>query len=246
MFGQYKGIVSWQDYHQHCLPAIDDGSPDVQTSFAMLRAIYDEGVRVVAATPHYHPGLMSIEEFRERRSRSFESLKEYVATQPDNDAIPVVCLGAEVALSRGMADLQLPDLTYCSTNYILLELPYSTHESWVAEEVWNIHRRHPDLVVVFAHLERYLAYMGAKPLFELLQMGNCMVQVNTGTFEDTKKLDFLHSIVGMEIPIVLGTDGHNTNNRKPSFKNVAKYLKKDKSGLVDYIKSSGFLEPELF
>lgn len=43
------------DLHCHLLPGLDDGARDLDEALAMARAMAQEGVRVVAATPHVHP-----------------------------------------------------------------------------------------------------------------------------------------------------------------------------------------------
>ena len=45
------------DLHSHILPGIDDGSPDMATSIAMARMAVDDGIKVMACTPHFLPGL---------------------------------------------------------------------------------------------------------------------------------------------------------------------------------------------
>lgn len=45
------------DLHSHILPGIDDGSPDMATSIAMARMAIDDGIKVMACTPHFLPGL---------------------------------------------------------------------------------------------------------------------------------------------------------------------------------------------
>ncbi len=45
------------DLHCHILPGIDDGATDVSVSLAMARALVEQGVTVVACTPHILPGL---------------------------------------------------------------------------------------------------------------------------------------------------------------------------------------------
>ena len=58
------------DLHSHILPGIDDGSPDVGTSAAMLRREAEQGVDVVCATSHYYAKHSSIPAFCERRAEA--------------------------------------------------------------------------------------------------------------------------------------------------------------------------------
>ncbi|MBL8304617.1 MAG: capsular biosynthesis protein [Ideonella sp.] len=45
------------DLHTHILPAIDDGSDSLETSLAMARIAVEDGITVMACTPHIYPGL---------------------------------------------------------------------------------------------------------------------------------------------------------------------------------------------
>ena len=43
------------DMHCHILPGVDDGAASMEVTEKMLRIAYDEGIRCMIATPHYHP-----------------------------------------------------------------------------------------------------------------------------------------------------------------------------------------------
>jgi len=50
---QYRsGVI---DLHSHVLPALDDGARNLDEALAMARSMVEDGVSVVAATPHVHP-----------------------------------------------------------------------------------------------------------------------------------------------------------------------------------------------
>ena len=44
------------DIHSHILYGVDDGPDNIETSIEMMKIAYDEGIRKIVATPHYHPG----------------------------------------------------------------------------------------------------------------------------------------------------------------------------------------------
>lgn len=48
--------MGYVDLHSHVLPALDDGAPDTDTGFAMLRTLAAVGYDTVAATPHQKAG----------------------------------------------------------------------------------------------------------------------------------------------------------------------------------------------
>jgi len=43
------------DLHAHVLPGVDDGPETVDDALDLLGALEQEGVALVAATPHVHP-----------------------------------------------------------------------------------------------------------------------------------------------------------------------------------------------
>ncbi len=45
------------DLHCHLLPGIDDGATDLQASIEMARIAVEDGIEVIACTPHIYPGL---------------------------------------------------------------------------------------------------------------------------------------------------------------------------------------------
>lgn len=45
------------DLHCHLLPGIDDGAPDLDASLKMARIAVDDGIEVIACTPHIYPGM---------------------------------------------------------------------------------------------------------------------------------------------------------------------------------------------
>src|SRR5690606_25939181 len=47
--------TSMIDLHNHLLPGIDDGAPDLDTALALARMAVDEGITHLVCTPHIHP-----------------------------------------------------------------------------------------------------------------------------------------------------------------------------------------------
>lgn len=112
------------DFHCHILPKMDDGSDSINTSLAMLREEHTQGVNRVVLTPHFYCEEESIEAFLQRRKKAFSALQTAISDQPHADDIPELCLGAEVAMSSALAQMDLQPLCISGTNVLLLELPY--------------------------------------------------------------------------------------------------------------------------
>ncbi len=68
--------MAFLDLHSHVLPGLDDGSPDPETSMAMLRGLAAVGFDVVCATPHQKAGqfMPTLEAIRAAHSATREAL----------------------------------------------------------------------------------------------------------------------------------------------------------------------------
>ena len=112
------------DLHCHVLPGVDDGSPDVETSLAMLSAAAAAGTSVMIATPHQHPTRYPNrpEPLRAALRLLNEARDAAVA---GGATLPELHLGAEVHLDEGLIDrLGSGELfTLAGGRYVLLELP---------------------------------------------------------------------------------------------------------------------------
>ena len=108
------------DLHSHILPGIDDGSPDVGTSAAMLRREAEQGVDVVCATSHYYAKHSSIPAFCERRAEALERLSSVLTAE-----LPRVLPAAEVAYFPHMEEQDLMPLCIQGTRTLMLEMPFA-------------------------------------------------------------------------------------------------------------------------
>ena len=48
-------MAGYVDIHSHVLPGVDDGSPSVEVSLAMLEVAIGQGVGAMVLTPHLRP-----------------------------------------------------------------------------------------------------------------------------------------------------------------------------------------------
>ena len=58
------------DIHSHILPGMDDGSSSIEESLAMARESARQGVRLIAATPHFYATEENPHRFLARVSRT--------------------------------------------------------------------------------------------------------------------------------------------------------------------------------
>ena len=60
------------DIHCHIVPNIDDGAKSLDDALEMAKIAYDEGIRKIVNTSHYHPNF----EYKKGKEL-FESVKEF-------------------------------------------------------------------------------------------------------------------------------------------------------------------------
>lgn len=197
------------DIHTHVLPGMDDGSASVEESLWLGNALKQQGVSLLAATPHFYAGEESPREFLERRKRAEEALLRRWPRE-----FPPFLVGAEVRFFDGVSRVEeLPLLTLESTNILLLEMPFSPWSARMVEEVAEIQTRR-GLQVLLAHVERYLPQLEA-PVWQRLQREGVWMQCNAGFFLRWRtKSKALRMFRKGEIQM-LGSDCHNQTTRPP-------------------------------
>ena len=164
------------DFHSHVLPQTDAGSRSLEESLSLLRMLAEQGVDLVAATPHFYADRESPERFLERRAAASGKLKS--AVTPD---LPVVRTGAEVAYFPGVSRIgALPDLLLEGTRLLLLEMPAGRWGQYAVSEVLELSCSGA-WSVVLAHIERYLPLQKAAVWESLLENG-VQMQVNASFF----------------------------------------------------------------
>lgn len=197
------------DFHSHILPRMDDGSRNTQESLEMLRASAAQGIRVMAATPHFYAEENSVERFLERRETAWKALSEKMEA-----GMPKVLPGAEVYYFEGMQRTEsLSRLKIEGTNLLLLEMPFAPWSDRMIAEIMEINRM-PDTQVVLAHIERYLRFQKAAVWDSLLENG-VLMQANASFFlHRFSKHKALHMVKKGRIHL-LGSDCHNMDSRPP-------------------------------
>ena len=198
------------DHHCHILPGMDDGAPDTDTSLSMIEIMREQGVERIIATPHFYAHEeRSLSEYLIRREIAYESIAEQAAVQD-------ILLGAEVAVEHGISKLHGIDcLAIEDTGAILLELPFRDYEDWMSEEINAIASGY-GLTVILAHIHRYKEYYSPEN-FEKLLKTDAVFQFNNEAFLCDEDSGLIKQLLGSGKRIVLGSDAHNTGNRRPNW-----------------------------
>ena len=219
------------DHHSHILPGIDDGSKSVEMSLEMIQRLRQQGVERIVATPHFYAHREdSIAAYLEKRQAAFESL---MAAKP---AVDNIILGAEVAIERGISELEgIEKLAFQGTDYILLEFPYTGFYDWMIDEIESIAYNYK-LTPIIAHLHRYLNDF-SKAQMEAALSVNAVIQFNNEAFESHTDKKFVKKLIQSGREFVFGSDTHNMSSRKPNFDLLLKKAKpqwvESSNGLLD-------------
>lgn len=116
------GGIGFVDIHCHCLAGIDDGPAVMPDALALCRALSDDGITTVVATPHQLGRYDMDNDCR----RIIDLVNELNDVLVDNKIELTVLPGADVRLDERICELIDSDVVMTIANgrkYILLELP---------------------------------------------------------------------------------------------------------------------------
>ena len=197
------------EWHSHVLPLMDDGSKSVDESLSILKMQSEQGVNTVIATPHFYANDESVDKFLERRRASCESLTGFLS-----EDLPSVKLGAEVAYYVGISRLAtLSNLCIEGTRLLLLEMPFSKWTDYIIKEICELALQ-GRVIIILAHIERYLGLQGIKVFEELLEYGVIM-QVNANFFCRFSTKRTALKLLQRGTVRLIGSDAHNLLTRPP-------------------------------
>lgn len=201
------------DFHSHILPDVDDGSPSVEVSVAMLRASAEQGVTHVVATPHFSALHDDPRRFLERRDRSESALRKVLDREKN---LPQVLVGTEVAFFRGISHWEfLPELTIRGKRCILIEMPPAPWPEEFYRDLEDIWTKR-NIMPIIAHIDRYIGPFCTYGIPERLAGMNVYVQANGEFFLERGRANMaLRMLKGDRIHL-LGSDCHNLTDRKPN------------------------------
>lgn len=205
------------DLHTHILPEMDDGARSAQESIAMLRMEREQGVDAVVLTPHFYSMREQAKDFLARRNRSVQKLNaelEKIQVE-EQDRLPELILGAEVAWSSSLIDCQeLPQLCIGKTKNFLLELPFTPWSTKLFDQIYNLIGQ-TGLTPIIAHLERYTWLQESRQIAEIYGLG-VPVQISASLLEHPLARRKVLKLFEKRRAHILASDCHNCADRPPN------------------------------
>jgi len=199
------------DIHCHILPAIDDGSPDMETTMRMLDIAARDGIGQIVASPH----------FRQGERPSLENILDNLRTVQD-EAVRRGCpvrlySGADIRLTyelfEALEKRELPTIN--GSRYFLLELPDLIPPNL---EDFIFEAKIKGYVPIITHPERNYSLLSAFDKAEPIRESGALFQLTamsiTGDFGRQIRKFSLHLLKKGLVDFV-ATDAHSTDRRIP-------------------------------
>lgn len=197
------------DMHNHILPALDDGSENMEVAVHLAKGMAKRGFIKVFATPHIMSGFYNNDE--EKIKQKVKLLQQNLKEEHINLEIDYA---AEYYLDRqfieGLEKEVSPITIGRNTNFVLIETSFV--------ENYNILNNAVDKLLnlgyrpVLAHPERYIYLDKSNRRYEKLQDLGVLFQVNINSLsgyysqQTKKKAEFL---IENDMVSFLGTNCHN-------------------------------------
>lgn len=169
------------DFHNHLMPAVDDGAADIDEARSALSVLSSHGVESVITTPHLRASLLNrprdLEAYLDVLDIAWEALQALAIAE-----FPQMRLerGAEIMLDVPKPDFSDARLRLAGTSFVLIEFPFMAippHSSLAIREVAR-----KGWIPVIAHPERYRNIPTSYDLVEDWRDSGARIQVNEGSF----------------------------------------------------------------
>ena len=212
------------DLHCHILPYVDDGALRTEESERLVDMLYQQGVRVVCATPHLRHKMFETPE--EEVRTQFTELQAYAQQRGYGMRF---FLSREYHCDKVLAErLQTRELLPLGGgNAILIEFSHlHTYESILG---WVSDVRAQGYCPLIAHIERYPALEGSlDKVSTLIQMG-ATIQMNAGSVlghEGLRQARWSRRLLKESMVDVIASDSHDPIDRPPELEDCQRYLRK--------------------
>jgi protein-tyrosine phosphatase len=201
------------DLHSHILPSVDDGAKDLEVALAMGRMAADDGIEVMACTPHFMPGLYDNEtnDIAQRVTQLNHIFMER---------------GINLALVLGSDAHIRPDFVSClrdgrvptlhGSRYVLFEPPHAVMPQRMDDLLFNV--QVAGYVPILTHPERLKWIEQEYPAVVELARSGVWMQITAGSLTGRfgkRPQYWAQRMLAEGLVSILATDAHNLGSRPP-------------------------------
>jgi protein-tyrosine phosphatase len=201
------------DLHSHILPSVDDGAKSLDEALAMARMAVDDGIEVMACTPHFMPGLYDneAEDIRYRVARLNQVFMDH---------------GIDLALVLGSDAHIRPDFVAClrdgrvptlhGSRFVLFEPPHAVMPQRMDELLFNVQMA--GYVPILTHPERLKWIEQDYDMVASLAQKGVWMQITCGSLTGRfgkRPQYWAQRMLSEGLVSILATDAHNTRSRPP-------------------------------
>ncbi len=201
----FSGVKA--DMHSHLVPGIDDGSPDLTTSMALIKGLEDLGYKSLITTPHIMGDI-----YKNNPEIIHNGLADLTNELKITNSAISIKAAAEYYLDDYFTDLLLapaPLLTIYNKS-VLVEFSFMFAPMNLKEELFNLQIK--GYQVILAHPERYQYFAVNKKIFEEFKQMGCQFQLNilslTGYYGKAVQ-ELAHFLIAKNFIDFVGTDLHH-------------------------------------
>lgn len=216
-------ITGLFDMHNHILFGVDDGAQNIEESLQMLQIAYDDGIRSVLCTPHFHPK-RGMAHFRDVKA-NFEQLKEAAAQYWGDFEL---YLGREVYFRHDVLEVEKDEkFLMAGTDIMLVEFSTSVDEKYIKNAVTDL--LFAGYQPIIAHVERYACAVKNKNIVKDLRDLGAYIQINSdsvlGKSGYTVKSAVKQYLKNGWVDFV-SSDAHDIKTRRPELSACYAYVTK--------------------
>jgi protein-tyrosine phosphatase len=190
------------DLHSHVLPGLDDGAADLDEAVAICRAAAEDGIEVLAATPHV----------RDDYPTTPGQMEQALATvrEAAGDSVRVVGGGElDIAqLERPREELRRFGLAG-NPKYLLVETPYSGWALDLPEKLFRLLAE--GITPVLAHPERNAEVQQRPVLLAPIVAGGTLVQLTAASVDGrlgSRARSCATTLLDLNLAHLLASDAH--------------------------------------
>ncbi len=212
------------DLHCHILPYVDDGALRTEESEQLLDMLYQQGVRIVCATPHLRHKMFEtpddvvraqFAELEAYAQRQGYSMRFFLSREYHCDSLTQERLQAGTLIPMGAGSAVLVEFSQLHD--------YENILSWIKSlREWGYRP-------LIAHIERYPALTGSLDGVSALIRNGAWIQVNAGSVlgrEGLRQAKWCRRLLKESLVHVIASDSHDPIDRPPELDACQHYLRK--------------------